>query len=205
LNIRICTGGYTTVEGPKDKQENLTISPQMGSLRLSYFKREIVMNTRNGVITIPFIHNPTGLKALCRQHNVRLLVAFGSRVTGSPPPSPDSDLDLALLLKSGHAERSADLLIRHLPDFFPTYDVDLVFLNRADPLLRYEIMRESILLYGNMDEYAAYQVFSHRDLMDSRALLELEERLFEKKMAYIRSRGPENRSPRPGNLKNDSC
>ena len=123
----------------------------------------------------------------------------------SPPPSPNSDLDLALLLKSGHEKRSPDVLIAQIPDFFPAYDVDLVILNRADPLLRHEIMRDSLLLYGDMDAYAAYKVFSQRDLMDSQDLLALEKRLFEKKMAYIRSRVQENRSLRTGNLKNDSC
>ncbi len=144
------------------------------------------------------IHDPAGLEALCRRNNVQLLVAFGSRVAGSPPPAPESDLDLALLLKYGHDEPSAGILISQLPDFFPAHDVDMVILNRADPLLRNEIMRDSILLYGDLDAYTAYRVFSRRDLMDSRALLELEERLFEKKMAYIRSRVTANRPLRPG-------
>ncbi|WP_373498283.1 nucleotidyltransferase domain-containing protein [Desulfococcus sp.] len=151
----------------------------------------------------PPIHNPAGLESLCSEHGVRLLVAFGSRVTGSPPPTAESDLDLALLLSAGHAEGMEVALITRIPDFFPAVEVDLVILNRADPLLRHEIMRESVLLYGDLDAYGAYQVFSWRDLMDSRDLIDLEERLFERKMAYIRSRVFEDPQDAPGDSNHD--
>lgn len=148
------------------------------------------------------VPKPAGIEALCREHGVRLLVAFGSRVTGSPPPTAESDLDLALLLSASHEEGTEAALITRIPDFFPAVEVDLVILNRADPLLRHEIMRESELLYGDLDAYVSYQVFSWRDLMDSRDLIDLEERLFEKKMAHIRRLLFEDpQEERPGGLK----
>jgi hypothetical protein len=66
---------------------------------------------------------------------------------------------------------------------------------QADPLLRHEVVGASLLLYGDPDAYAAYKVFSQRDLMDSRDLLDLEKRLHDKRMAYIRSRLAEDRGP----------
>ena len=42
-------------------------------------------------------YDPSHLAAVCRELGLRLLVLYGSRATGTPPPTPDSDLDLAVL------------------------------------------------------------------------------------------------------------
>lgn len=60
-------------------------------------------------------------------------VAFGSRVTGRPVPTPQSDLDMAVL--GGQAGLCACL--EELGKVFTQHDFDIVQLGRADSLLRY--------------------------------------------------------------------
>ena len=42
-------------------------------------------------------YDQAALSNICRNFGVRLLVLFGSRATGYPAPTPESDLDLAVL------------------------------------------------------------------------------------------------------------
>jgi uncharacterized protein len=126
------------------------------------------------------------LEAVGRKLGLRLVVLFGSRATGSPPPAPGSDLDLAVL-GSGEASRlSFWNCHRDLAEVFEGFDVDLVLLHYADPLLRYEVMRRGRLLYGDPDAFLDYRAFAFRDFVDSAGLRELEDALFQKKMESLR-------------------
>jgi len=125
------------------------------------------------------------LGATCLKMHVRLLVAFGSRVTGTPPPADHSDLDLAIL-PAHDRERSFFEYYTELSAIFRHESLDLSFLNKADPLFRYEIMKNAMLLFGDIDDFLEYRAFAYKDFIDSEDLRTLEERLFQKKMASIR-------------------
>ena len=127
-------------------------------------------------------HDLVALAQVCRRLGVEMVVAFGSRVTGRPVPRPESDLDLALL--GGQA--SLESCLEELGHVFPRHELDLVRLDRADPLLRYEIMRSAVLLHGDPDLYCEYNAYAYRDFIDSADLRQLEDRLFRLKMDRIR-------------------
>lgn len=127
-------------------------------------------------------YDPAALAQACRRLGVAMVVAFGSRATGRPIPTPESDLDLALL--GGQASQQACL--EELGQVFPAHNLDFVELGRADPLLRYEIMRTSVLLHGDPDLYCEYKAYAYRDYIDSADLRRLEDRLFRLKMNRIR-------------------
>jgi predicted nucleotidyltransferase len=127
-------------------------------------------------------YDPAALAQACRRLGVVMVVAFGSRATGRPVPTPESDLDLAFL--GGQA--SLPTCLRELGPVFPQHDLDLVQLDQADPLLRHEIMRSSVLLYGDPDLYCEYKAYAYRDFVDSADLRQLEDRLFRLKMNRIR-------------------
>jgi predicted nucleotidyltransferase len=122
----------------------------------------------------------------CRKLGVRFAVLFGSRATGSPPPGPESDIDVAVL--PGRQDESPSLwgYRRELDAAFTDHSLDLVLLNNADPLLRWEVMERGILLYGDADEFLEYRAFAYRDFVDSADLRALEQDLFLKKMAHTR-------------------
>jgi uncharacterized protein len=69
---------------------------------------------------------------------------------------------------------------------FGDASLDLAFLDHADPLFRWEIMRQGVLLWGDPDDFLEFRSFAFRDFVDSEDLRALERILFEKKLAYIR-------------------
>lgn len=122
------------------------------------------------------------LEKTCQKLGFRLVVLFGSRATGKPPPGPDSDVDLAVL---GMTEQKLWECYQTLAAAFPGYTLDLTSLRAADPLFRHEIMSGSILLHGDLELFYDYRAYAYRDFIDSADLRRLEEALFKKKMAYI--------------------
>ena len=137
------------------------------------------------------IHHPSVIKydaeslvRVCRELDVRLLVLFGSYAAGRPLPRQQSDLDLAVM--PGYDTRyTLETYVARLCPVFDNYSLDLVFLNRADPLFRYEIMRTALLLYGDRNDFFEYRAFAYKDFIDSEDLRALEENLFQKKMAFL--------------------
>jgi len=108
----------------------------------------------------------------CRQRGIKLAVLFGSRAQGKA--GPDSDWDIALLLEKrflpgqvrewGKMKRT---LVRDLCSFLETSKVDLALLNRASPLLRYQVARTGYPLYqknrGNFAEFVSLALRQHED------------------------------------------
>lgn len=131
-------------------------------------------------------YSRAALDSECRRLGLKLVILFGSRAGGVPPPSPESDLDIAVLghppFRPGRFDRSW----RSLSGVFSNYQLDLVFLDQADPLFRHEILGRGRRLYGNPLDFLEYKAFAFRDYTDSRDLLRLEDALFRKKMAWIK-------------------
>jgi uncharacterized protein len=127
------------------------------------------------------------LTAACRRLGVKLAVLFGSRAEGVRPPAADSDLDLAVLVARAHPPVTYGECYETLSPVFAGLNLDLVFLHAADPLLRYEIMSRGKMLFGDMDHFLEYRAFAYRDFVDSGDLRALEDALFRKKMAFLRS------------------
>jgi len=114
-----------------------------------------------------------------------LLILFGSRATSPPLITPESDLDLAVLLNPEQPANRFIECIQDLFELFSLYDADIALLNYTDPLFRYEVMKDGVLLFGDLDDFLEYRAFAFRDFMDSKDLRDLEEQLYKKKMAYI--------------------
>jgi predicted nucleotidyltransferase len=126
------------------------------------------------------------LQAVCARLALRLAVLFGSRATGMPSPSAGSDLDVAVLGEIGAPAGALLSYLRELAPVFGEHSLDLVLLDTADPLLRWEVMRSGVLLCGDPDVFLEYRAFAHRDFVDSADLRELEGALFRKKMDHLR-------------------
>lgn len=82
------------------------------------------------------------LTPLCEQYRVRLIILFGSSVTGRR--RPDSDLDLALL---GDVPLDLVTVTTDVIRLLHTDRVDVVDLRRASPLLAMEVARHGRLVY----------------------------------------------------------
>lgn len=125
------------------------------------------------------------LRLICLDLEIRLLILFGSRARTGQRVQPESDLDLGVLFRPGVEDLRFTLCLDRLSEVFPGYSLDLGFLNQADPLFRFEVVQEGVLLYGEEMDFLEYKAFDFRDFMDSKDLRNLEKKLFEQKMAYI--------------------
>lgn len=107
----------------------------------------------------------------CEDHGISLAVLFGSMADGRG--RPDSDIDLAVvvdvprstLADAGFGRR----LMRDVIEFIGTSEVDLVILNRADPLLRYQVACGGKPLYeSSPGTFASFCSLAVRQREDSR-------------------------------------
>src|SRR5437867_8255065 len=93
-----------------------------------------------------------GIEAIARKHHAGLILQFGSTVSGKTHPR--SDLDIAVLLERPHVTlRDHAELLHDLQSLSETREVDLVILNRADPLLLKQVSDRCVRLYGSDAEF----------------------------------------------------
>ena len=113
------------------------------------------------------------LKWVAEQHGIRLLLQFGSTVSGQVHPR--SDVDLAILLErpSLSFQEYADLL-HDLQSLFPDREVDLVLINQADPLLLKRITDSCHLLHGPVRRLQELRIYAFKRYQDHRKYFELE-------------------------------
>ncbi len=119
---------------------------------------------------------------------LKFVVFFGSQAMGNS--GAESDYDVAVFTTKEKNISSLDNysnILDFLSDALevPDYRIDLTNLNKANPLLRYEVVSSGKLLYGDEDEYAQYQAFAFKDYIDSRPLFDLEKLLVMKRQKLM--------------------
>ncbi|WHH59317.1 nucleotidyltransferase domain-containing protein [Petroclostridium sp. X23] len=83
------------------------------------------------------------LKELCLNHNILMVLLFGSHANGKC--TDDSDVDLGLLMEDDQYQHSS--LLSDIITIFPDYEIDITILNHSDPVLRYEVISNYKILY----------------------------------------------------------
>jgi predicted nucleotidyltransferase len=100
---------------------------------------------------------------LAEDDRVLAVWAFGSQASGTAGPS--SDVDLAVLLDVRALGLADELRLRaRAVEALRRDDIDLVVLNQAPPLLRYEVLAGGTLLFCRNQE--AVQDFEERALRE---------------------------------------
>ena len=119
------------------------------------------------------------LHTIASRFGARLILQFGSTVSGRTHAR--SDVDIAVLLDRpdlslrDHAE-----LLHELQGLMDDREVDLVILNRADPLLLKQVSDGCVRLYGSDRELQRFRLLAFRRYQDHRPWLELERRYVER-------------------------
>ena len=128
------------------------------------------------------------LDRIARAYGIRLLLQFGSSVTGKVHPR--SDVDLGVLLErpaptpAEHAE-----LLHELQRLFPDREVDLAILNHADPLFLKQVTDNCRLLHGSEAEFRRLKLYAFKRYQDHRRYLDLERRFVAEALAVTTTRG----------------
>ena len=123
------------------------------------------------------------VKDIAQKHDLKLVVLFGSAASGLAQDS--SDIDIAVLRKD-HTPLVYGSFLDISGEFSDALGagfkkIDLVDLAQANILLRYEITRGGILLYGDETVYEDYRIFAFKDYLDSQSLRDLESALIKKR------------------------
>jgi predicted nucleotidyltransferase len=99
----------------------------------------------------------------CKAHGIELAILFGSQATGTA--KPESDIDLGVWLTKPtrqHRELQHDLI-----NFLKTDTIDLVILNYASPLLKFQVAKTGKPLYqkepGAFAAYCSLALRQHSD------------------------------------------
>lgn len=125
------------------------------------------------------------IEKLAKKYNLKFVVLYGSRAKGIA--KENSDIDIAVLGESTIAFDKVVDLINEFTDILKTNEVDVKSLHNANPLFRYEVTRDGILLYGNEKDYISFRVYAFRDYMDSGDLFRLKRAFIKKRMEYLKA------------------
>jgi len=126
------------------------------------------------------------LNSVLKKHRLKFIILHGSYAKGTA--HKESDVDIALF-----AGRLVDA-----PKIFDIYgeidevlrglnlgELDIKFIDRADPLFRYLVVRSSILLAGNESDYNEFKAYAFRDYLDSADLRMLERKMIDYKIKEL--------------------
>ncbi len=129
------------------------------------------------------------LEKIGRRRHLRFLILHGSYATNTPRAG--SDLDLAYVVSGPERGDEYLQLFGELAKVFgngPHRELDVKSLHGVDPLFRYQVVRDGVLLYGNPADYEEFRLYAYRDYNDSYDLRRLQDRLLKNSMAEISRR-----------------
>lgn len=124
------------------------------------------------------------MEAVARRYGIRLLLRFGSSVTGRVHAG--SDLDLGVLVD--HMPDSFSVLAdcqTDLQALAPGREVDLVVLNHADPLLLKQVTDHCELVHGSPRQLEALKLYAFKRYQDHRRYLDMERSYVDRKIAAM--------------------
>jgi predicted nucleotidyltransferase len=126
------------------------------------------------------------IKKVGKKYGLKFILLHGSYATDKMKTG--SDLDIALLgekliefeellaIHNDLAEIFGDDLLREL---------DIKSLHKADPLFRYQVAKDSQLLYGDLTDFNEFKAYAFSNYFDSKDLFHLEKILIQKFQNYL--------------------
>ncbi len=129
------------------------------------------------------------LKDLARNFGLRFIALFGSQVSGQT--NNESDYDIGIMSTKpeplyANFERFSKILsalstILKLPE----EKLDLTDLHNEDILLRYQIVSNCELLFGDEDDFANFKSFVIREYLGAESLFDLEKKIIVKRQILL--------------------
>lgn len=96
------------------------------------------------------------LKHIVDKYRLRLLIVFGSY--GTKRYTRDSDIDVGYISKNSLQSEEEINLLRDLIFYFKRDRIDLVNLNKANPLLLYEAACQGRVLYESEESFLRFKI-----------------------------------------------
>jgi len=121
-----------------------------------------------------------------RKYNLKMVLLYGSCATGKKKAG--SDLDIAVLGQEPIEMNKLLEIHNDIADIFGDsrqQELDLKSLHDVNPFFRFEVMRHSVLLYGNPVDYYSFKAYAFRDFQDSQSLFNLLRVIIRKRQRYL--------------------
>lgn len=123
------------------------------------------------------------------KYQLRFMILHGSHAKGIA--RYNSDIDIAVIGKKHIKPDQLLLIYAELSDILQNSidnDIDIKTLHHVDPLFRYQVTRDGLLLYGEPTEYEEFKLYAFRDYMDSKDLRILEDKMTRAKQQLLTQR-----------------
>ena len=117
---------------------------------------------------------------IAEKKKLSLLILYGSQVTGKA--RNDSDIDIVALGKNPLHFKDITDIINDFSDLLESDKIDVKSLHFTDPLFRFQVMRDGILLYGDRKNFLSFKAYAFRDYHDSKDLFVLRDLLIKKRI-----------------------
>ena len=125
---------------------------------------------------------PTGgqklkIAKIAKKFQLKIIIIFGSFANGKF--RKDSDLDIAVL---GFKEVSFNEQIKLTNELSLIFNknIDLSVLNRANPLLLFQVSQNPVLLYGSRPDFLKFKLYAFKAYNDYAPYFEMEKNLNKK-------------------------
>ena len=125
------------------------------------------------------------IEKIAQKDNLKFVILYGSQARQRS--MPESDLDLAILGEKEMGFKEILLLFPQFSELFPGQELDIKSLHHVDPLFRYLVVRDGILLYGNKTDYLEFKAYAFRDYTESASLFHLQEILNQKRLKKLKA------------------
>ena len=125
----------------------------------------------------------TEIAHLAKEHNLLLVMLYGSQVRGKV--YKDSDIDIAVLGSRPIPFEQLIDLNNEFAEIFKVREIDVKSLHNTNFLFRYQVMSKGILLYGKSYDYNTFKSYAFRDYHDSQDLLRLKDVFIKKRLKNL--------------------
>lgn len=125
------------------------------------------------------------IEKIAQKNSLKFVILYGSQARQRARPG--SDLDLAILGEKEIGFKGTLLLFNEFSELFSGQELDVKSLHHVDPLFRYLVVRDGILLYGNKTDYLEFKAYAFRDYTESASLFHLQEILNQKRLKKLKA------------------
>ncbi len=122
----------------------------------------------------------TRARDIAKKYNILFIIIYGSVARGDA--KEDSDIDIALLGEEDIPFSNLVAINNDFIDVFGSDKVDIKSLHNTNPLFRYEVIKDGILLYGEREDYARYKIYAFRSYCESKRLFDIKKEQTKKQL-----------------------
>ncbi|MBI5614563.1 nucleotidyltransferase domain-containing protein [Candidatus Gottesmanbacteria bacterium] len=124
------------------------------------------------------------IQKIVLKHGLDFVVFYGS-LARQVHVSRDADIDLGLYRRGGIDADEYLALSFELQKVFFGKALDIKLLHDVDPLFRFEVMKNGILIAGNTEKFQEYYLYAYRDYQEAQPLYVLMKRMQEKRQKKL--------------------